>query len=211
MDLDRGADDRSCQGVQRMLHAQCAHASPGTTMPDARFGRRRVVRASADCRFFTLRALRALRYRRDRLARTGRPSGRVNACQLARSSSIESPPNFSSSASARTKATMASADDRGGRNGADVAALDGRRALGHRREIDRAQRLHQRRDGLHVDRDAQILAVGDAAFEAAGVVGRPGHVDAAGRRRAGARQDLVVDARAGQRRRRPDHGRCRRP
>ena len=43
----------------------------------------------------------------------------------------------------------------------------------HRRQIDGSQRLHQRRDRLHPAGDAQVLAVGDAAFEAAGVVGRP--------------------------------------
>src|SRR3989442_1754000 len=54
------------------------------------------------------------------------------------------------------------ADDGGGRHGADVAALDGRGTFGHRREIDRAKRLHERRDRLHVRRHAEILAVGDA-------------------------------------------------
>ena len=45
------------------------------------------------------------------------------------------------------------ADDRGGGDGADVAALDRGRALRSSVvEIDRAQRLHQRRDRLHVSR-----------------------------------------------------------
>ena len=63
------------------------------------------------------------------------------------------------------------ADDGGGGNGADVAAFDRRRADRHRGQIDRAERLHERGDRLHVAGDAQVLAVGDAAFEAAGVVG----------------------------------------
>src|SRR5437762_1710270 len=39
---------------------------------------------------------------------------------------------------------------RRGRNRANVAALDGRRAWSHGGEIDRTQRLHQRGDWLHV-------------------------------------------------------------
>ena len=78
------------------------------------------------------------------------------------------------------------------------------------REIDRAQRLHQRRDRLHVAGDAQILAVGDAAFEAAGVVGRPR--DAGDRRR---RRSRAAGSRRGPasraRRRPPGRGRCRPP
>src|SRR5262249_33311469 len=65
------------------------------------------------------------------------------------------------------------ADDGGGGNGADVAALDRRGTLRHRPEIHGAQRLHEGGDRLHVRRDAEVLAVGDAALEAAGVVGRP--------------------------------------
>ena len=42
----------------------------------------------------------------------------------------------------------------------------------HCREVDRAERLHQRRDRFHVGRHPEVLAVGDAAFESAGVVGR---------------------------------------
>ena len=53
--------------------------------------------------------------------------------------------------------------------------------FGHRRQIDRAERFHQRGDRFHVARDAEVLAVGDAAFEAAGVVGRPGDADRVGR------------------------------
>ena len=41
-------------------------------------------------------------------------------------------------------------------------------------QIDGAQRLHQRRDRLHVTGHAKVLAIGDAAFEPAGTIGRPG-------------------------------------
>ena len=59
-------------------------------------------------------------------------------------------------------------------------------------EIDRSQRLHQRRDRLHVTDDAHVLAVGHAAFEAAGAVGRPGR--SAGRRApaAGSRRGRAI-------------------
>ena len=53
----------------------------------------------------------------------------------------------------------------------------------HGRQVDRAQRLHQRGDRLHVAGDAEVLAVGDAALEAAGAVGRRATPTVACRRR----------------------------
>ena len=80
-------------------------------------------------------------------------------------------------------------------------------AFGQRGQVDGAQRLHQRGDRLHEAGDADVLAVGDAAFEAAGVVGGPRaerrrRAPAAGSRRARA-------SRAGWRP--PGRCRCRPP
>ena len=108
-------------------------------------------------------------------------------------SSIESPPNFSRNASASTNDDHRFADDGRRRHRADVAALDGGRRVLQRVQVHRSQRLHQRGDRLHEPGDAHVLAVGDAAFEAAGIVGRPDRKIGVMRRR----QDLVVDARAG--------------
>jgi hypothetical protein len=85
------------------------------------------------------------------------------------------------------------ADDGRGRYGTDVAALDGRWCFFQRREIDRTQRLHERRDRFHVAGHAKLFAVGHAAFESAGTIRRSGeHRFARGDARAG--DDLVVDA-----------------
>ena len=98
------------------------------------------------------------------------------------------------------------ADDGRGGHGADVAALDGGRCLGHRAQVHRSQRLHQRGDRFHEAGHAHVLAVGDAAFEAAGVVGGPhrrvGRRPAAGSRRARASRAAP---------RPPGRCRCRRP
>ena len=100
------------------------------------------------------------------------------------------------------------ADDGRGGHGADVAALDRRRRLGHRRQVDGAERLHERRDRLHVDRDPEVLAVGDAALEPAGVVGRPR--EAGGARRVAGRRSRRGRASPAATRPRA-RGRCRRP
>ena len=112
-----------------------------------------------------------------------------------------SPVNFSRNASATTRLTMASPT-----TAAAVTAQTSLRSMAagdsaQRGQIDRPERLHQRGDWLHVTRDAKLLAVGDAAFEAAGVVRQPRDADGRmpGRRFAG-RHDLVVDARAWKRR-----------
>ena len=107
----------------------------------------------------------------------------------ARISSTESPPNFSRKASASTNATMASPTTAAAGTAQTSLRSMAAGAFCHRREVDRPQRLHQRGDRLHEAGDAHVLAVGDAAFEAAGVVGRPHRrlalrVAAAGSRRA---------------------------
>ena len=101
------------------------------------------------------------------------------------------------------------ADDRGGRDGTDVAALDRRRRFLHRGQVDRPQRLHERRDGLHPGGDAKVFAVGHAAFEPAGVVGRTGDagVVSAGRGPERFRRGRAIPAA----RRLPARGRRRRP
>ena len=60
-------------------------------------------------------------------------------------------------------------------------------------EIDRPERLHERCDRFHVAGHPKILAIGDAAFETAGIVRRPGDAHPTGST-AGGRQDLVVNA-----------------
>ena len=98
-------------------------------------------------------------------------------------------------------------DDGRGRHCADVAAFDGRRRLVERAQVDGAERRHQRGDRLHEAGDPYVLTVGDAAFEAAGVVGRPDDGEAlraaaAESRRARASPDGWPL---------PDRCRCRRP
>jgi hypothetical protein len=56
-------------------------------------------------------------------------------------------------------------------DGRDVAALDERLGRLARRQVDRAERLHQSRQGLHRAADDDLLAVRAAALGAAGVVG----------------------------------------
>ena len=72
--------------------------------------------------------------------------------RLSSVSSIESPPYFSRTGADQREAHHRLADDRGGRNDADVAAHDRCRRIGARVQVHRRQRLHQRRNRF--DRDA---------------------------------------------------------
>src|SRR5215510_3776407 len=65
------------------------------------------------------------------------------------------------------------AHHRGCGYGADVASLDCRGCIGERIQIDRPKRFHERRNRLHEARYADILAIGDATFEAAGAIPIP--------------------------------------
>ena len=87
-------------------------------------------------------------------------------------SGTESPPNFSETASARTRATIASATTPGGGHRADVGAL----VVGHRglagADVDGRQRAGHGGDRLHRRADPQHLADAHAALDTAGAVGR---------------------------------------
>ena len=104
-------------------------------------------------------------------ASPGSPRGRPRGCGASRD---VSPPNFSSTTSASTSATMASATTPGGGHGADVGALvvRGRGVAG--RDVDRAQRVRHGGDRLHAGAHAQHGARGHAALGAARPVGRAG-------------------------------------
>ena len=101
-------------------------------------------------------------------------------------SPIVSPPNFSCAARASSHATAASATTAS----ASTAATSERSTSAWRglagREVDRAERLHQRRQRLHRGADDDLLAVRDAGLDPAGVVRRAAPVGA----------DLVVRLRA---------------
>ena len=100
-----------------------------------------------------------------RRARNARQRARV-ASRWSSSSVSESPPNFSSSASASTQATIASpTTPAAGTTQVSLRSTEaGLRLLGA--QVDRAQRHEQGRDRLDHRLRAQLLAVGDAAFEA---------------------------------------------
>ena len=63
------------------------------------------------------------------------------------------------------------ADHAGGRDHADVGALVGGQRRLARLQVHRFERPAQRRDGLEQAAHQDVLAVGDAAFEAAGAIG----------------------------------------
>ena len=161
----------------------------------------------------TLRALRSLRLLSSLFIaeRSGRPCGRGRPASSRRAPRSSRRRISRSTASARTIATIASPT-----TAAAGTAQTSLRSMAAGLsvivvEIDRAQRLHQRRDRLHVAGDAQILAVGDAAFEAAGVVGRPGDADAARRRRRSRGRISSWTREPGHGGDRAGRGRCRRP
>ena len=63
-------------------------------------------------------------------------------------------------------------DDRERLDRSDVAALDERLRRLAGREVDRRERLHQRRQRLHRRADDDLLAVRDAGLDPAGAVRR---------------------------------------
>ena len=97
-----------------------------------------------------------------------------------------SPPNFSRAARASSQRDSRLGDDGERLDRLDVAPLDERRSGLAGREVDGAERLHERRQRLHRGADDDGRAVGHAAFEAACAVGRASAI----------RLDLVVRLRA---------------
>ena len=115
-----------------------------------------------------------------------------------------SPPNFSRAARASSHATARLRDDGERLDRRDVAALDERVRGLARLQIDRGERLHQRRQRLHRGAHDDLLAVRHAALDAAGAVRSA--VDAALVAR-----DLVVRLRAADAARARSRRRSRRP
>jgi hypothetical protein len=81
-----------------------------------------------------------------------------------------SPPNFSRAARASSQATAASATTGERLDRLHVAPLDERSSRLAAREVDRAERLHERRQRLHRGADDDGRAVRDAALEPARAV-----------------------------------------
>ena len=102
---------------------------------------------------------------------------------------MESPPNFSRKASPSTKATIASPTTAAaGTAQTSLRSIAAGASLKVFRSTDRSG-CHQRGDRLHESGNTHVLAVGDATFEPAGVVGRTPQAGGALRRW----QNLVVD------------------
>ena len=95
---------------------------------------------------------------------------RTNPSKFLFTSSIESPPVFSRRASARTKASMASPMTPHAGHGRHVRALVLRPVRQLRLDVHGRKAVAKRGDGLLVERDEHVLAVRDAALEAAGAV-----------------------------------------
>ena len=85
-------------------------------------------------------------------------------------STIASPPNLSFARAGELPGDRRLGDDRERLDGGHVRALDERLRRLAGLEVDRAERLHQRRQRLHRGADDDLLAVRDAGLDAARVV-----------------------------------------
>ena len=135
----------------------------------------RGARRSARAVGLTVAGCQSIRSRYARWAATKSPSA--------------SPPNFSRAARASSQATAASATTASASTAATSERSTSASAGSPRREVDRAQRPHQRRQRLHRGADDDLLAVRDAGLDAR----RRGSSRGGARRRRG---DLVVRLRA---------------
>ena len=87
---------------------------------------------------------------------------------------MESPPNFSSATARQSQRDHGFGGDARGRHHAHIGTFVGGLHRFARGEIHRLQRTAQSGNRLQISAHANFLAVGDAAFDSAGVVLRAG-------------------------------------